>query len=464
MHTISQRLRLARVCGMLIALAAAAPAYAGKDARLYDVHILSEIARVGDFPNGQDAIAPETIICNVGDTVIGWHAAMNPDHPFIAYAMYRLQNGRFEQLGRSWAKHTFFVQSQFFCGQCVNAGSQALGLGCADTYTNTTNANQFNLGPRQEIDPFTGIWNPCGSYFDGFPVDCLRNQGTGGLGPLDHRCVVNDSDLALPGATYCYEAMYIVSGDVDPSNNIGSKACTMSWLGTSWFYMTPFDGNPLLYGPAVATRYLTGAPNELLGTVSDPGTIYVASKATDLGGGTWHYEYAIYNYNYSRRIRSFAVPAPQEATVSNIEFHDGAGDPTNNWKGEFDPACGVVSWQTQTYGNNPAANALIWGALFNFRFDAKVAPGTGLVALDAFLPGDGANRLHTTVVTPSTGCIKGDVNGDGIIDGNDIQSFVQTLLNPPCEQSRAYCASDIDGNAAVNTLDAAGLAALLLGP
>jgi len=31
-------------------------------------------------------------------------------------------------------------------------------------------------------------------------------------------------------------------------------------------------------------------------------------KVTDLGGGLWHYEYALYNQNLDRAIQSFSVP------------------------------------------------------------------------------------------------------------------------------------------------------------
>jgi len=445
------------------ALALPTSAFAGKDVSLFDLKGLTEFARDGAYPAGQIAASCETVVCNVGDQVVNWQAAMNPDHPFIAYSVYRLKDGRFEQLGRSWAKHTFFVQSQFFCGSCIPAGSQALGVGCADTYTSSHNANQFNLGPREEIDPYTGAWQPCGSYFDGSPQDCLRN-GPSGLGPLDHRCVLADSDLGDPSATYCYEAIYVIAGDADTGNNIGSRACSMIWNGSNWFFITPLDGNPLMYGPALANRWLTGGANEQLATISDPGSVYVGSKATDLGGGNWHYEYAVYNYNYSRRIRSFAVPVPSSVTVSNIEFRDGDADPGNDWTSAIDTDCGSITWQTATYDANPTANALVWGTLFNFRFDANVPPATGIVGFDPFLPGGGLSHLSATLVTPDIGCVKGDVNGDGLIDGRDIQSFVEVILNPPCEQSRAYCAANVDGSSGLAATDAAGIANLILVP
>lgn len=430
-------------------LTACASARAQLNARIHDVKALAQFARVGAFPTGQSAVSCETVICNIGDQVIPWQAPMSPNHPFIAYSMYRLHDGRFEQIGRSWAKHTFAVNSQFFCGPCVPAGAAALGVGCADTYSNSANASQFYLGPREEIDPFSGAWEPCGSFFDALPQDCLRHFNGSGLGPLDHRCAVSDVDLNLPGASYFYEAMYVVPGDVDPLDNVGSRLCTMFWNGASWVFSTPLDNNAIVRSPAIATRYLSGGPHEALGVAADPGSVYVASKATDLGGGAWHYEYAVYNFNYARRIRGFSVPVPPAATVTNVEFRDGDGEPLNDWTGVFDASCGAVTWQTSTHAQDPQTITLVWGTLYNFRFDADVSPAGGDVALDPFLPGAGSPRLWTSVVTPDIGCLKGDVNGDGLVNGDDIQPFVAALFDPPCELSRVYCAADLASPAPV---------------
>lgn len=53
-------------------------------------------------------------------------------------------------------------------------------------------------------------------------------------------------------------------------------------------------------------------------------------RVTDLGNGTWHYEYARYNMNSGRSGRFFSVSAPECIGMSNIGFHDASyhsGDP-----------------------------------------------------------------------------------------------------------------------------------------
>lgn len=46
---------------------------------------------------------------------------------------------------------------------------------------------------------------------------------------------------------------------------------------------------------------------------------------------------------------------------------------------------------------------------------------------------------------------KGDVNGDGMRDGNDVQLFTDTLLSPGAASAEVLCASDLDGDALVTT-------------
>src|SRR5262249_44127192 len=101
------------------------------------------------------------------------------------------------------------------------------------------------------------------------------------------------------------------------------------------------------------------------------GRVVVAWKVTDLGGGQWHYEYALFNLNSDRSIQALSVPKGSGVTVTNIGFHDIAyhdGDGPNDvnfdgtdWPGVNNSAS--VDWATSTYAQNQSANALRWGTL-----------------------------------------------------------------------------------------------------
>jgi hypothetical protein len=128
--------------------------------------------------------------------------------------------------------------------------------------------------------------------------------------------------------------------------------------------------------------------------VPDDGRFFVGSRATALGGGIWHYEYAIHNLDSHRSAMSVAVPIPHGASASAMGFHDvdyHSGEPSDgtDWSGAVDGGSvpNVVAWATQSFDENPDANALRWGTLYNFRFDADAPPTSGAILLGLFRPG-----------------------------------------------------------------------------
>ncbi|MCY2958562.1 MAG: hypothetical protein NTY35_00190, partial [Planctomycetota bacterium] len=134
------------------------------------------------------------------------------------------------------------------------------------------------------------------------------------------------------------------------------------------------------------------------------------SKATSLGGGIYHYEYAVYNQNSDRNGGSFSVPIPAGASISNIGFRDGTyrnGDGPGNvnisgtdWVGTV--MAGAIVWETETEAANPSANAIRWASTHNFRFDANVAPTNSLVTLGLWKPGS-PTSVTAAAEVPSVG-------------------------------------------------------------
>jgi hypothetical protein len=120
--------------------------------------------------------------------------------------------------------------------------------------------------------------------------------------------------------------------------------------------------------------------------------VVLAWKVTSLGGNQWHYEYALFNLNSDRSIQALSIPKGSGVNITNIAFHDisyhdGDGIGNVNFDGTDWPAANggaAVSWATSTFAQNQSANALRWGTMYNFRFDADVPPSTGQLTLSTF--------------------------------------------------------------------------------
>jgi hypothetical protein len=165
--------------------------------------------------------------------------------------------------------------------------------------------------------------------------------------------------------------------------------------------------------------------------VQNDGHFVVGSKATALGGGMWHYEYAVSNQNSDRNGGSFRVPLPAGTTVVNAGFHDvsyrnGDGPGNVNFSGlDWSPvvAPDSITWACETQAQNQSANAIRWSSTYNFRFDADVAPGTGNVGLGLWMPGtpDAMNataQVPAGTIAPITAYCFGDGSGAACPCGN----------------------------------------------
>ena len=101
--------------------------------------------------DGIRAYSLATQSCNIGDQTVIWQSN-NTNHPVISQEMYRLKDGRFEQIGQSWLKHGFCAVSEPGCGSCQSTPCSTLGIGCADTYWATLNDGQSGA-PKWETSP-----------------------------------------------------------------------------------------------------------------------------------------------------------------------------------------------------------------------------------------------------------------------------------------------------------------------
>ena len=371
------------------------------------VNRLNDIANYGNT-GGLLGYMVGTTSCNIGDTPVNW--CDNPggcggltqaQHPVIAQGLYRLKNGRFDQVGMSWLKHGFVStnsgSSEGACksGQdnCIGPplGGDQLGVGCRDTYWATLNGGR-PMGMRSEVNATTGV----------FPIPPTEMP----FGPeYEERIKVAQSDVdpALnAGALYWVEGQYVSDNDAVAGNGLNNASHRSVTVAAGTFNLAL--QSTIVREHTALHSWRTQDPTVEIHYVDVPGAIVerfeVARKVTVVDLDTWHYEYAVRNMNSDRSARAFSVDFAPNTPIANVGFKDvdhHSGEPyaTTDWTQAIDLPNGTVSWSTETFATNANANALRWATMFNFWFDADAPPATALHALTLFKPGSPASVTFT---------------------------------------------------------------------
>ncbi len=370
---------------------------------------------VGDMPDmeqfgsagTQVGLAVATTSCNNGTQPLHWFALPQTDHPVIPQNLYRMSGGtnnneRFEQIGQSSCKHAFLALEGNACNFGCNTSGCTTGSnlcpGCSDPYSASLNSGP-NLGSRAWINPFTGS----------YPSNSNDHSGHAHNG-VSHRIIVEVDDLNTTlnaGASYFAEAQYVTPheyswcqshpGECNMFNNASWRQFLVT--GTTNFSFSAL-GATVRTQPAIMAWVVTGATvTQIQPDSGNDGFGLLGYKVTDLGAGMWHYEYALYNQNLDRAIQSFSVPLGAGINVSNIGFHAPpqhpawANDGTFNSQGysstpwTVTQAGGSITWNTETFAQNQNANAIRWGTLYNFRFDADQPPQSSSATVGFFKTG-----------------------------------------------------------------------------
>jgi hypothetical protein len=355
--------------------------------------------------SGQVGLATGATSCNNGDVPVHFYRLPDPDHSVVSQNLYRMSGGssnndRFEQLGQSWSKHTFGASQENACSfGCTPFPDQSeLGVGCSDPYLASQNGFQGNtnsgaLGSRAWVNAFTGAFSVSPR-----PDNHTGHTHTG----TSHRLLVNTADLNTTlnaGATYYLEVQYdspheyawcqAHPGQCNMYNNASYRRYNVT--GTTSFTFASV-GSTVRMTPA--TGAWTGATSSTI--EPEPGVdgrAFVVYKVTGPVAGIWHYEYAIHNQNLDRSVQSFSVPLGCGITVSNTGFHAPpnhpgfANDGTVGSAGFSNAAwtpnqiLDSLTWNTETFAQNPNANAIRFGTLYNFRFDADRPPQAAMATV-----------------------------------------------------------------------------------
>jgi hypothetical protein len=394
----------------------------GPDVIVGDVEDVAQF----DAPVGtQVGLAIGTDSCNNGDQPINWFALPDNDHPLVPQNLYRMSGGtnndeRFEQIGQSWMKHTFLALEDFVCGNCNTSGCQTgshLCPGCSDPYVSGLNGDQNSIGSRAWVNPFTGDF-PGGIDENGQPTanDHIGHVHDG----VSHRILVETSDLVPAnnvGATYFGEAAYLSPheytwcqshpGQCNMFNNYSYRQFSVT--GGPTFFNFPPVSSTIRMQPAIQAWAATGATiQQVEPDPGNDGVLFVGYKVTGPNAGVWHYDYAVFNMNLDRAIQSFEVVFPGfPPDLSNVGFHappqhpgwahDGtvgdAGYSSTPWAFTVNgppPFANSAVWNCETFAQNPNANAIRWGTLYNFRFDSSAPPAATTANIGFFKTGSPA--------------------------------------------------------------------------
>ncbi|MEC7584729.1 MAG: hypothetical protein VYE77_10455 [Planctomycetota bacterium] len=390
---------MTRLLLLSLAISVAAPALAqsntvsGLDGRLYSI---SQFSRQGTTAT-QVGYAARNDMCNVGTVNIPWNAPMAENHPMFGFLLTRTDaNGdRIVQISdRSFCKHAFLtINITTQCGSCGAGSGSSMGLGCADIYGVSNNADRNYLGPADEIDPWLGTWTAQGSYFDqGFPNVGAPGNNNGSRSPINptdsvmNRITVNKTDI-IAGSSYHYAFILLHRGE-----SLANRADNIMWRETNINASTWASGD---VGSPVQGCILNTWPGATVNSGSngtDEGTFYVASKVTPISGNDYRYEYAIQNVDNSRGAAAMRIPLGSGVTASNFFFRDIDDNALNEWT--------ASQVGNEVIFTAPAGNPLNWNTIYNFGFDADLAPGAGVCRLDQARPGAGALTVDVATEVP----------------------------------------------------------------
>jgi len=378
------------------ALAAPAPAQVFKDMTVlylgHDGGNTNDFHYYGQTPGGKNHYSFGTTSCNEGNVSLQWTA----QRVNIAQNLFRIEDGRLEQLGYSWLKLGFCAVNEPGCGSCQNTPCSTLGVGCADTYWATLNDGHGGHA-KFDVNPTTGqhvqgMTSPSGGAHSG-------------------RLKVDSLELGHAGATYLAESQYVCEEDA----KFGEARNNNSWRPVTTSASGPMNqaGGTVRHECAVEawrtmdpTVTVIDIDNLLEPTAIDDaeGHYVLGYKTTDLGGGLWRYEYVVQNLTSDQSGTSFSIPANCDGIVitdlffRDVDHHSGSIYDNTDWTSSM--AGGALTWScTETFAQNQNANALRWGTLFNFGFTANSAPSMTTATLGLFKPGPNS-QLTATVDGP----------------------------------------------------------------
>lgn len=361
------------------------------------------------------SILTDSPICNAGESPIDWYGAPVGIAPMFVFNMYRLKDGRLEQIGASWAKHSQGTSQEDWCnfGCAALPTIQRLGPGCSDTYNSNINGRQLTYAPRSEVNAWNGAFNYATSMLAN-PVNPTTDT--------ERLCEVRDRDLdpaQNAGASYFLECYAVAHDDSDHMNSLSHRrvAVTGGSPGATW--ALELQG-PAINGP-IMQSYAGATSVQIPAQPFDDGRCFVACKTSQASPGVYRFEYAVYNHDKHRGIRRFSVPVGSSTTITNVGFSAPmrSGDPGTSDAWAHGRSGAMLTWEAPEYETTVTSNPIGWGMTYNFWFDAALPEGVKAdsIRVGMYLPG-GETEQHGHLATPFQLCSADldDGSGTGIPD------------------------------------------------
>ncbi|QKK02542.1 MAG: hypothetical protein HND55_07735 [Pseudomonadota bacterium] len=343
--------------------------------------------------SGRIKLAPSAILKNVstGDAPWipkfesrGYYPYDPPDqHPFLVWALYRIDDGRLTQLAVSGAKHAFFTINQNCNLSCSYLTGNILGPGCEDVYGVNTNDSGWHLGPRDEIEAGSGLFESTCSFFD---PGCAGQQ-TNSAATFENRLLVNPQELDADGAEYYLDAWYLVRHDIDIFNSMGYRRLTPEPSGLGWTFtpLGPFESGPVTNAWVEAgTRGMWQDHRQVVVPSDTPelpypdnlprGHLSLAVRVEQVDGQLFRYIYALHNHDFDSGVRRFAIPVPESVDVQAATVSAPPDAP--QWSSSIQS--GQVMFEADDGAVQP------WHALYTFELLVTAGPVSGGITL---LPG-----------------------------------------------------------------------------
>ncbi|GJM09138.1 MAG: hypothetical protein DHS20C11_14140 [Lysobacteraceae bacterium] len=372
------------------------------DVGLVSINSVQQTAESG----GLVAATPSATLVNEGTADVPWWTKFddgnppynNDQHPFLVWSMYKLKDGRLDQVGFSEVKHAFFTVNT----ACDCSGGHILWLGCEDTYGVGTNESRGSLGFRQFIDPDKGIWRRCGSAWDDSPVpgvgQCageVSGDGNSDAPPTgdayDRRMTMLSSDVSDPDAEYLFQAWYVVRDDINIFNTMGFRGVdpSQSFTWTNGAGLTPYSDGPVFDYWIPATKGTSTQINALVPT-GGAGSMKLGVNVV-VEGDMFRYNYALMAFDFNGEVSHVEIPGGLGAAFSDYQFAAPYAATTADWTAD-------LTDNVFAFAPTVAEDNLKWGRMVTFSF---LSPDVPVASTATITAGNGTTTYEVETVAPS---------------------------------------------------------------